>query len=170
ELGYVEGKTFVLEARYGEARPERLADLARDLVALKPNVIVVSTDPAVAAAKRQTSTIPIVMFAASDPVGAGFVANLGRPGGQVTGLTLMSTELGGKRLQLLREAVPGLSRVAFLWNPDVRGAVLEYREVDQAVRALRLELQSLEVSRVEDLDRAFSSMVDQRAQGLVLGG
>jgi putative ABC transport system substrate-binding protein len=168
-LGHVEGKTFVLEVRYGEARPDRLGDLVRDLLRVKPGVIVVSVDPVVAAVKKQTATIPIVMFAASDPVGTGLVASLGRPGGNVTGLTLMSPELGGKRLQLLSEAVPGLARVAFLWNPDVRGAVLEYKEVDQAARSLRLELHAIEVSRVEDLDRAFSSLGDRRVQALVLG-
>jgi putative ABC transport system substrate-binding protein len=170
ELGHVEGKTFILEVRYGDAKPERLADLARDLVRLKLNVIVATTDPAIAAIKKQTSTIPIVMTAASDPVGTGFVANLGRPGGNVTGLSLTSPELSGKRLQLLREAVPGLSRVAFLWNPDVRGAVLDYKEMDAATHSLRLQLQSVEVSRAEDLDRALSSIVEQRAQALILQG
>jgi putative ABC transport system substrate-binding protein len=120
ELGYVEGKTVVLEIRYGEARPERLPELARELVGLKMDVIVAGADGGTAAVKRETQTIPIVMGNSSDPVGTGFVASLARPGGNVTGLSTMSPELSGKRLELLREAVPGLSRVAFLWNPDVR--------------------------------------------------
>jgi putative ABC transport system substrate-binding protein len=131
ELGYVEGKTFVLELRYGEARAERFPELARELVGLKVDVIVVATDGAIAAVKRETQTIPIVMVNSSDPVGTGFVASLARPGGNVTGLTNISPELSGKRLELLREVVPGLSRVAFFWNPDVRGNVLDYKETSQ---------------------------------------
>ena len=130
ELGYVEGKTFVLEVRYGEARSERLPELARELVGLKMDVIVAATDGAIAAVKRETQTIPIVMVGSSDPVGSGFVPSLARPGGNVTGLTNISAELSGKRLELLREVVPGLSRVAFLWNPDVRGNVLDYKEME----------------------------------------
>jgi len=168
ELGYVEGKTVVLEARYAEARVERLPELARELVGLKVDVIVASTDAVIAAVKRETRTIPIVMAPSSDPVGSGFVASLARPGGNVTGLSAISPELSGKRLELLREVVPGLSRVAFLWNPDVRGNLFEYKETEGAARSLRLELQSVEVSRAEDLDRAFSAVTNQRAQALVL--
>jgi putative ABC transport system substrate-binding protein len=96
------------------------------------------------------------------------VASLARPAGNITGLTNISSELSGKRLELLREAVPGLSRVAVLWNPDVRGAVLDYKETESAARSLRLELQSVEVSRAEDLDRAFSAVMSQRAQAVVV--
>jgi putative ABC transport system substrate-binding protein len=168
ELGYVEGKTLVLEARYGEGRFDRLPGLARELVGLKVDVIVASTDLAIAAVKRETQTIPIVMATSNDPVGAGFVANLARPGGNVTGFSALSPELSGKRLALLKEAVPGLSRVAFLWNPDVRGNVLDYKEMEGVARSQRLELQSIEVFRAEDLDRAFSAVTSQRAQALVL--
>jgi putative ABC transport system substrate-binding protein len=125
ELGYVEGKNLVLELRHGEARAERLSELARELVGLKLDVIVTATDVAIAAVKRETQTIPIVMGNSTDPVGTGFVASLAHPGGNITGLSSISPELSGKRLELLREVVPGLSRVAFLWNPDVRGAVLD---------------------------------------------
>jgi len=170
ELGYVEGKTFVLEVRYGETRGERLPELARELVGLKLDVIVAATDGVIAAVKRETQTIPIVMRNSSDPVGTGLVASLARPGGNVRGLSSMSPELSGKRLELLKEVVPGLSRVAFLWNPDVRGAVLDYKETEGAARSLGLELQSIEVSRAEDLDRAFSAVTNQRAQALVLPG
>jgi putative tryptophan/tyrosine transport system substrate-binding protein len=168
ELGYVEGKTFVLEIRYGEAKVERLPELARELVGLKVDVIVAGTDAVIAAVKRETQTIPIVMTTSNDPVGTGFVASLARPGGNITGVSAISPELSGKRLALLREAVPGLSRVAFLWNPDVRGNVLDYKEMEGAARSQRLELQSIEVSRAEDLDRAFSAVTSQRAQALVL--
>ena len=168
ELGYVEGKTFVLEVRHAEGRFERLPELARELVGLKVDVIVASSDLVIAAVKRETRTIPIVMMLSTDPVGTGFVASLARPGGNVTGFSMVSPELSGKRLELLREAVPGLSRVALLWNPDVRGNLFDYREMEGAARSLRLELQSVEVSRAEDFDRAFSAVTNQRAQALVL--
>jgi putative ABC transport system substrate-binding protein len=168
ELGYVEGNTFVVEARYGDGHSERLPDLARGLVGLKPDVIVTSTDVATAAVKRATRTIPIVMALSTDPVATGFVASLARPGGNITGLSNISAALSGKRLELLKEAVPGLSRVAFLWNPDVRGALLDYKEAEEVARSMRLELYSLEVSTAQDLDRAFSAMTTQRAQAFVV--
>jgi len=170
ELGWVEGKSFVLEVRYGEGKVERLSELARELVALKMHVIVTPADLSIAAIKRETQTIPIVMALSSDPVGAGFVASLARPGGNITGLSNISPELSGKRVELLREAVPGLSRLALLWNPDVRGAVLDYKEAASAARSLRVEVQSVEVSRAEDLDRAFSTITSWRAQALMLPG
>ena len=168
ELGYVEGKTVVLELRYGEARAERLSELARELAGLKMDVIVTSTDVAIAAVKRETQTIPIVMANSTDPVGTGFVASLAHPGGNITGLSSISPELSGKRLELLREVVPGLSRVAFLWNPDVRGNLLDYNETEGAAGSLRLQLQSVEVVRAEDLDRAFSAVTKDRAQALIM--
>ncbi len=174
ELGWVEGKSFVLEVRYGEGKGEgkveRLSELARELVALKMHVIVTPADLSIAAIKRETQTIPIVMALSSDPVGAGFVASLARPGGNITGLSNISPELSGKRVELLREAVPGLSRLALLWNPEVRGAVLDYKEAASAARSLRVEVQSVEVSRAEDLDRAFSTITSWRAQALMLPG
>jgi putative tryptophan/tyrosine transport system substrate-binding protein len=170
ELGWVEGKSFVLEVRYGEGKVERLPELARELVALKMDVIVTPADLSIAAVKRETQTIPIVMALSSDPVGAGFVASLARPGGNITGLSNISPELSGKRLELLREAVPGFSRVALLWNPDVRGAVLDYKEAASAARSLRVEIQSVEASRAEALDRAFSTITSWRAQALMLPG
>ncbi|HMK21748.1 MAG TPA: ABC transporter substrate-binding protein [Terriglobales bacterium] len=167
-LGHVEGKTFVLEVRYGEGKSERLPDLARELVGLKVDVIVTASDVATAAVKRENRTIPIVMANSVDPVGTGFVASLARPGGNITGVSSVSSELSGKRLALLKEVVPGLSRVAVIWNPDVRGALFDYKESEAAARTLRLELQSLEVFTAQDLDRAFSTVISQRAQALVL--
>ena len=134
ELGYVEGKSFILERRYGEGKADRLTELAAELVRIKVDVIVASTDASILAVKQETETIPIVMAASTDPVGTGFVASLARPGGNVTGLSMMSPELSGKRLELLSEVVPGISRVAFLWNPDVRGALFEYKETESAAR------------------------------------
>src|SRR5262245_45433036 len=168
ELGYVDGKTFVLEIRFAEGRTERLPDLARELVRLKMDVIVTATDVAVAAARQQTRTIPIVMATSTDPLGTGFVASLARPGGNVTGLSTMSPELTGKRLELLREVVAKLSRVAFLWNPEVRGAVLDYNQTEGAARSLGLQLQSVEVARADDFDQAFSAITEQRAQALIV--
>jgi len=169
-LGHVEGRSFVLEARYGEGKAERLPQLARELVGLKVDVIVTTADSATAAAKRETRTIPIVMASSIDPAGAGLVATLARPGGNVTGLSNVSTELSGKRLELLKEAVPGLVRVAVLWNPDVRGAILDYKAAEAAALSLRLQLQSLEVTSTEELDRAFSAVTSGRAQALMLAG
>jgi putative ABC transport system substrate-binding protein len=168
ELGYLEGKTFVLELRYGEARAERIAEFARELVGLKVDVIVASTDVVIAAVKRETQTIPIVMAISSDPVGTGFVASLARPGGNVTGNSTISPELSGKRLELLMEVVPGLSRLAFLWNPDLRGALLDYNQTEAAARSLGLQLQSAEVVRAEDFDRAFTLVTKERAQALIV--
>jgi putative ABC transport system substrate-binding protein len=168
EHGYVDRKDVVLERRYGEARAERISELARELVRLKVDVIVTATDIAVAAVKRETQTIPIVMANSTDPVGTGFVASLARPGGNVTGQSTISPELSGKRLELLREVVPGLSRVAFLWNPDIRGAVLDYNETEGAARSLGLQLQSVEVPRAENLDHAFAAITKERAQALIM--
>ncbi len=168
EQGYLEGQNIVVERRFGEAKAERLSEIAAELVRLKVDVIVVSTDPGIAAVKQQTQTIPIVMANSTDPVGTGFVASLARPGGNVTGLSSLSPELSGKRLELLKEALPGLSRVAIVWNPDVRGGVLECKETESAARSLRLQLQSVEVNRTDDFDRAFAALTTGRAQALTV--
>src|SRR5262245_5979556 len=168
ELGYVEGTTIAVAVRYGEARSERLPELARELRGLKVDVIVTANDVATAAMNRETQAIPIGMANSIDPVGTGFVASLARPGGNITGLSNVSAELSGKRLELLREAVPRLSRVALLWNPDLRGAVLDYKETQAAARSHQIELQSIEVVRTEDLDGAFSAITSQRAQAFIL--
>jgi len=168
EHGYVDGNNVLLVRRYGEARAERISELARELVSLKVDVIVTATDTAIAAVKQQTSTIPIVMANSTDPVGTGFVASLAHPGGNVTGHSTISPELSGKRLELLREIVPGLSRVAFLWNPDVRGAVLDYNATEGAAQSLHLQIQSIEVSRAENFDRAFSAITKDRAQAVIM--
>ena len=168
EHGYVEGQNVVVERRYAEGRGERMAEIAAELVRMKVDVIVTATDPAIAAVKRQTRSIPIVMVSASDPVGTGFVASLSRPGGNVTGSSRMSPELSGKRLELLREAVPHLSRVAVIWNPDVRGAVLDFKEMEEPARILRLRLHSVEVSRADDFARAFDAITEARAEAMIV--
>ena len=168
ERGYIEGQNIILERRYGEGRLERMPEIAAELVRMKVDVIVTATDPSIAAVKRQTQSIPIVMAGGADPVGTGFVASLSRPGGNITGLSMMSPELGGKRLELLMETVPRLSRVAVIWNPDVRGAVLDYKELEGPARSLRLQLQSVEVSHVDDFARAFSAITEARAQAMIV--
>ena len=170
ELGYVDGQNIVVERRSGDGRADRMSEVAAELVRLKVDVIVTSTDAAIAAVKQQTQTIPIVMANSTDPVGTGFVASLARPGGNVTGLSTISPELSGKRLELMKEVVPGLSKVAIMWNPDVRGAVLDYRETENAARLLRLQLQSVEVSRADDFERAFAALTTGRAEALIVVG
>ena len=168
ELGYVEGQTVLLDVRLADGAAQRLPQLARELVALKPDVIVGSNDLAIASVRRETETIPIVMVLSSDPAGAGFVASLARPGGNVTGLSTISPDTSGKRLELLREVVPKLSRLALLWNPDSRGNLLDYKETELAARSLHVELQSVELSRVEDLNRAFAAVTKGRAQAFIV--
>jgi putative ABC transport system substrate-binding protein len=168
ELGYVEGKTVLIELRFADGVGERLPELARELVALKPDVITAATDSGIAAVRRETRTIPIVMVNSSDPAGAGFVASLAHPGGNVTGLSMLSAETSGKRLELLKEVVPGLARVAFLWNPDSRGNLLDYKETEVVARSLHMELQSVELYRAEDLEPAFLAVTNGRAQALIV--
>ena len=168
ERGYVDGQTIIVERRYAGGSGDRIGEVAAEMTRMHLDVIVTGTDSTIAAVKRQTQSIPIVMVAASDPVGTGFVASLARPGGNVTGTSRMSPETSAKRLELLREAVPRLSRVAVIWNPDVRGAVLDFKELEEPARSMRVQLQSIEVSRADDLARAFSAIVDARAEGLIV--
>lgn len=168
ELGYVEGKNIFIERRYDEGRLERLHDLATELVRLNVDLIVAVTTPKAQAAQRVTRTIPIVMVAVADPVGLGLIASLGRPGGNVTGLTVVSEELSGKRLELLRELVPGVSRVSVLWNPINRSNVRQLEESKVAARALGVNLQPLEIRGHQDLDGAFQAATRGRADALVV--
>jgi putative ABC transport system substrate-binding protein len=174
ELGYIEGQNIATEYRYAEGKPDRAPALAAELVRLKVDIIVVRSGVInIQAAKNATKTIPIVMLAlAADPVEAGLVESLARPGGNVTGFTTLSRELGGKRLELLKEAVTKVARVAVLYEPAVRPSVLEVKEVlPVAARALRLTLQPWEVRSADDFDRVFAAMGKQRPDGLfVLSG
>ncbi len=170
ELGYVEGQNFLIEGRFYGERTERLPALAAELVRLKVDVIVTQGPPAPEAAQRATSTIPIVMAIHQDPVGSGLVASLTRPGRNVTGLSLLSPELAGKRLQLLKEAVPGLSRVAVLSNPTHPTVALDLGEAEVAARSLKVQLQLLEARAPSDFASAFSAMTKARAGGLFVLG
>ena len=152
ELGWTEGRTVAIEYRWTEGRNERAAEIAAEFVRLKVDVIVTYSTPPTLAAKQATSAIPIVFAAAGDPVGAGLVANLARPGGNVTGLSLLSTDLGGKRIELLREVVPGLRRLAILGNVGNPLVVLEMGEVQAAARTLALDVvTSSEIRKAEDI-------------------
>ncbi|MBI4490265.1 MAG: ABC transporter substrate-binding protein [Deltaproteobacteria bacterium] len=167
ELGYVEGKNIVVEYRWGEGKLDRLHELAKELARLKVDVIVALSPPAARAAKEATRTIPIVIRSTYDPVQDGFVASLARPGGNITGLTSISGELAGKRLELLKETVPRLTRVAVLWNPGQRVDTRNFKEMGAASKALGLRLQSLEARRSEDFEGAFKTATSQRAQALI---
>jgi len=157
ELGYTEGKNIFIEYRHTEGKPDRLSGLAAELVRLKVDVIVVSGALATSAAKKATGEIPIVMAVAGDPVGSGHVDSLGRPGGNITGLTNQAPELGGKRLELLKEVVPGLSRVAIISDSTNPVFTLQVREVDSTAQALKLQIQILEVRAPSDFDSAFAA-------------
>jgi putative ABC transport system substrate-binding protein len=164
ELGY---NDVVIEVRWAEGRSERFPDLAAELVRLKVDIIVSAGTAGPLAAKRATSTIPIVMIGAGDPVASGLVASLARPGGNVTGTSMTAPELGGKRLQLLKEAVPRLTRVAVLWNPFNPDSVFLFKGTETAARTLGIQVQSLEVRRPEDFDIAFAAMTSGRADALM---
>jgi putative ABC transport system substrate-binding protein len=157
ELGWIEDRTIAIEYRWAEGRDERFAEIAAEFVRLKVDVIVTS-GTALLAAKQATSIIPIVFAMANDPIGSGFVASLARPGGNVTGLSLQSTDLAGKRIELLREVVPGLRRLAIMAHVGNPGAVLEMAEVQATASALGLEVASLEIHRAEDIAPAFEPL------------
>jgi len=167
ELGWIEGKNVVFERRYAENRLERLPELAAELVRLNVDVIVAIGTPGPLAAKRATSTIPIVMAAAGDPLGSGLVASLARPGGNVTGMSLMAPDLGGKRLELLKELLPGLARVAVLWNATNPYAAIVFKEMQATGPTLGIEVQSLEVRSPDDFDGAFEIARRQRPDALI---
>jgi len=166
-LGWIEGKNVIYEDRYAENRLDRLPELAAELVRLNVDVIVTAGTLAPLAAKRATATIPIVMIAAGDPLGSGLIASLARPGGNVTGLSLMAPELAGKRLELLREILPGLSRVAVLWNAANPYSAIVFKETERAAQPLKIEVQSLEVRSPDDLDSALEDAIRQNASALM---
>ena len=160
DLGWIEGRTIVIEYRWSESRPERYAEIAAEFVRLKVDVIV-TVGTAVPLVKQATSTIPIVFAVAIDPVGAGLVASLAKPGGNVTGLSIQANELAGKRLELLREVMPQLRRLAILFNADNTQPVLEMGETQAEARRLGLEVAIRAIRRAEDIAPAFK---DLRAQ------
>jgi putative ABC transport system substrate-binding protein len=166
ELGYVEGKDVVLEYRFAEGNPDRLPGLARELVNAKPDMVFAFGGDVAPFARTATSTIPIVMVVSVDPVQAGLVASLARPGGNITGVTFVSSDLAAKRLQLLKEMAPAVSRIGVLWNPDHVDP--EYRETQAAGRALGVEVHSLEVRQPADFERAFRTAATARVEAVVV--
>ena len=167
ELGWIVGQNITIEPRYAENRLERLPELAAELVHLNVDVIVSIGTLGPLAAKRATSTIPIVMMAAGDPLGSGLVASLARPGGNVTGMSLMVPDIGGKRLELLKELLPRLSRVAVLWDAANPYPAIVFKETQAAGQSLGIEIQSLEVRGPDDFDGAFDAMRKRRPDALM---
>jgi putative ABC transport system substrate-binding protein len=162
-LGYVEGKNLTVEARWAEGDLDRLPELARELAHLDVNVMFVGGDQGLRAAKEATTTIPIVVIAC-DPLDS-LVASIARPGGKATGLTCISSDLAGKRLQLLKELVPALARVAVLYNPEDRNKASEYKQIQQTAGSLKLTLRAFEARSATEIDSAFAGMADDQAQG-----
>ena len=156
-LGWIEGRNVAIEHRWAEGRSERFTEIAAEFVRLNVEIIITDGSLAIAAAKRATPVIPIVFAAAGDPVATGLVASLARPGGNVTGMSLMSSELGTKRLELLREVLPRLSRVAVLWNVDNPYSMLVFKLTQAAGRTMGIEVRSLEVRGPDDFDTAFEA-------------
>ena len=166
ELGYVEGRSVVIEFRWAESQLDRLPRLAAELVDLKVDVIVVGSTPAIKAVAQATRTIPVVMTVVADPVADGLVKSLAHPGGNITGLTLISPELSGKRIELLREAAPRLARIAVLWNPANPAHTYTLRDSEAKARTLGLQTIPVQMRHPEDLERAFAVAVRERASAL----
>jgi putative tryptophan/tyrosine transport system substrate-binding protein len=169
ELGWMEGRTVAIEVRWAEGRSERAAEVAADFVRMKVDAIVTSGTPTTLAAKQATAAIPIVFATAGDPVGNGLVKSLARPGGNVTGLSTQTTDLGAKGLELLREVVPGLHRLAILANVSNPAAALQLGEVQAAARTLGLDVATLEIQRSEDIAPAFEALKGRANALFVIG-
>ena len=168
ELGYIEGQNIVIERRDAEGKLERLADAAAELVRLKVEVIVTTGTTGSLAAKQATSTIPIVMTTGGDPVASGLIASLARPGGNITGLTNIAWDLAGKRLELLKETVPKLTRVGVLWNPADPGGTSSLKETEAVAPALGMQVQSLGVRSPKDFETAFKAATGGRTHALII--
>ena len=168
DLGYLEGQSIAFEYRYAGGLPDRLALVAVELVHRPVDLIATFGTPPTIAAKRATTTIPIVMIGVGDPVGAGLVSSFNRPGGNITGNTILGPEVAGKRLQLLKEVIPSLSRVAFLWNPDNASHPAQLAELRVAVETLGIKLLPVAVLSPDEFDRAFAEMVRERADAFLM--
>jgi len=168
DLGYLEGGNIAFDYAYGDGVPERLAEAAAALVRRPVDVIATYATPASFAAKQATTTIPIVMISIGDPVGVGLVPSLARPGGNITGNTILGPDVGAKRLQILKEAIPTISRVAFLWNPDNASNVLQFREVQAAAPALGVTVTSVSASPRIEFETAFAAMMKERPDAFAM--
>jgi putative ABC transport system substrate-binding protein len=168
DLGYIEGKNILVEYRYLEGRRDRVAGVLAELVQMNVDVLILGTPPAIRAAKEATKTVPIVIVTTQDPVAAGVIDSLARPGGNITGLTRLTLDLTGKRLELLKEVVPELSRVGVLWNADRESPASGFKGYEAAARALKIPLQSLGVSGPNpDFERAFQMATKERSNALI---
>jgi putative ABC transport system substrate-binding protein len=168
DIGYVEGKNMVVEYRYAEGKMDRIPSLVAELVQLKVDVLVSPNGPAILAAKQATKTVPIVMVVVLDPVATGIVDSLARPGGNITGVSTLNRELSGKRLELLKEAVPRISRLGVLWDANAPGPKSGFKEYEDAARALKIQLQSLEVRGPNpDFEGAFQAATKGRVNALI---
>jgi putative ABC transport system substrate-binding protein len=168
ELGHVDGQNIVIEYRYADGKMDRVPALVAEFVRVKVDVIVVQgTEPALAA-KKQTSTVPIVMAHVGDPVARGIIASLARPGGNITGLTSASPDLSGKRLELLKETVPRLSRVGVFWSPASQGATANLKETEAAARTLEVQVQSLALRSSKDVESSFTAATGKRIHGFIV--
>jgi putative ABC transport system substrate-binding protein len=168
ESGYVEGQNIDIEYRFGDGKSDRYPDLAADLVRRKVDVIVTSSTRAIKAVKNATSTIPIVMAAAADPVSAGLVTSLAHPGGNVTGLSMRSQDLSGKRLQLLKEVAPRVRHVGILWNPVNEGNAVSWQDTQTVAQHIGLKLQSVELRAPGDFDKGFEALTKARADAFAV--
>ena len=168
ERGYIENRNISIERRFAEGNYDRLPGLAAELVRRRVDVIAAYSTPAAKAALGATKSIPIVMSGVVDPVATGLVVGLARPGGNVTGLSLMAPEIVGKQMQLLKELIPRVSRIAVLWNPANPSGAPQLQEAEVAARALKVQLQPLEARKGDDLDRALATMTRARADGMVV--
>lgn len=168
ELGYAEGKSFVIERRYARGATEQLPALAKELVASKPDVIVAPSTSAARAAMRATTSIPIVFIGPADPVASGLVASLARPGGNVTGTSAISTEMSAKWIELLLELAPGAKRLGFLTDTSNPGSVLLFRSTEEQAQALNVTVQLLNGRQRSELEKSFESIVHQRIEGLIV--
>src|SRR5215831_10492976 len=166
ELGYVEGTNLAVERRFAAGRREKLGGFASELIALKPDLILTQGGQSAEAVSKATHDIPVVIIGAGDPIGTGLVEGLGRPGGNVTGVTEVSTELSAKRLQLLKEAAPAIASVAVLWNAADRAMNLRYREVETAAKGMQIGIRSIEVREPEDFDAAFAAISGDRPDAM----
>jgi len=171
DLGYIEGENIIIEYRYGEGRLDRMPSLVNELVQQKVDVIVVTNQVAIRAARKATKTIPIVMVSSFDPVAAGHVESLARPGGNVTGLAHLGQNLSAKRVELLMEVLPRMSRLAILWDPDGPGPTVAFKETKAIAQAFKLDLQSLEIRGPDpDLEGAFQAAKKERRDALIIVG
>ena len=168
DLGYVEGQNIAIEYRYADGKRDRLSDLSADLIRLKVDVILVSGSLAIGALKNATKRIPIVMTTVEDPVAQGFVDSLARPGGNITGLTNLAPELSGKRLELVKETLPKIDRVAVLWDPLGPGPAVAFKETQAVAPPMGLQLQSLEIRSPNDFEGAFKAAIAERSGAVIV--